>query len=89
MLCDRTTMIKVAVKEFRDLGVGLPDEPIFVDELSRHFRCLAPVIKDENGRTFETIESLHDDDHLVHASNYALMGLDYLQGMSNDIEVFY
>lgn len=88
VLCDRTVTIKTTVQAFRQMEIGLPSDPEFVDEMTRHFLSLAPQLVEEDGKVYESIEAT-DDDHYVHATGYALLALDYVEGGMNDFQAFW
>ena len=59
--------------------IGLPAWDNGVKMLVKHFQNLAPMRVEEEGEIYETIEKTGDD-HLVHATGYAKLGLDKLEG---------
>lgn len=79
VLVDRTLTIKETCRAFKEKEIGLPAWDNGVKMLVKHFQNLAPMRVEEEGEIYETIEKTGDD-HLVHATGYAKLGLDKLEG---------
>jgi hypothetical protein len=82
LLVDRTMTIKLTCRAIKEREFGLPDlAQEYVGLLVKHFKNLAPLRVEEEGEIVEDI-SCTGDDHLVHATGYALIGLDKLSNCS-------
>lgn len=78
LLVDRTMTIKVTCRAIKEREFGIPDlGETKVQLLRRHFKNLAPIRTEEEGEIVEDI-SATGDDHLVHATAYAYLGLDQM-----------
>ena len=78
VLCDRTMTIKVTCRAIKEREFGLPSRELdIVQLLEAHFKNLAPMRIEEDGEIFEDIQC-SGDDHLVHSTAYAYLGMDYL-----------
>lgn len=81
VLVDKTLTVKVTCRLYRMLKIGLPmiDQHPQVKLLVEHFGNLALVRQEEEGETWEEMARTGPD-HYAQASNYAMLGMDHLEG---------
>lgn len=78
LLVDRTMSIKVVCRAIKEREFGIPDLGLEKAMLwKRHFKNLAPLRVEEDGEIVEDI-SHTGDDHLVHATVYAWLGIEHI-----------
>lgn len=78
VLIDRTMSIKMICRAIQERDFGLPSLDLEKTMLfRRHFKNLAPLRIEEEGEVVEDI-SCTGDDHLVHATIYAWLGVEHL-----------
>jgi hypothetical protein len=76
VLADRTIALKTSCQYFRDKAIGLPRYDNNVALIAKHFKALAPMqILEDDGEMYEVIDHTGDD-HLAHATSYAIMGFE-------------
>jgi hypothetical protein len=71
--------LKNVCRAFKEREIGLPAFDQKLALFMRHFLNLAPLKIEEDGEIYETIESTGDD-HLAHATNYAYIAMERLEG---------
>lgn len=82
VLVDRTMTLKNTCRTIMDKEIGFPIFDKRLGLLIKHFLNLAPMKVEEDGDIYETIDKTGDD-HLAHATNYALIALDKIEGSSS------
>jgi hypothetical protein len=70
--------LKNCCRTIKDKELGLPRFDEKVALLIKHFKALAPLQEEVDGKIQETI-SKTGDDHITHAVAYALLGFEKLE----------
>lgn len=78
VLVDRTMTVKNTCRVIKERELGLPRYDRAMQLFQKHFSALAPMREEEEGEIFETIQATGDD-HLVHATGYAILGMDKVE----------
>lgn len=78
VLVDRTMTLKNTCRIIKERELGLPRYDRAMQTWQKHFMHLAPLREEEDGEIFEVISSTGDD-HLAHATGYALLGFDKME----------